>query len=311
MKRPWKNLAAKWKYLTAQEAMRRTPVLTMSRLLSWRTRCLLRRGAIARLPKWDVQMYLPANWRGIEKLIFAFREHYEPELRCLEQVLSPGMTVIDAGACYGIYTLAAGKMVGAKGLVLSFEPASRVFYVLQKNIALNSLTNVLAYPIALTETQGKAQLYHHPNVGCDSLGRDDSFTDCAEEVATESLDDVLRKIHVYHVDIIKMDVQGAEELVLRGARTILNLKRPIVIFEIYPEGTVSLGLTPYGAWELLENLGYEFFVIDGRGALHRKQSPPVGGNVVAIHKHSATASKSTSFVQSKTTGGFPACIAQP
>src|SRR3981081_1239453 len=146
-----KNIESKWKYLTAQEAMRRAPVLTMSRLFSWRARCLLRCAAIARLPRWDVQMFLPANWRGVEKLIFAFREYYEPELDYLKQILSPGMTFVDAGACYGIYTLAASKMVGQQGRVIAFEPASRVFRVLRKNIELNGLTNVLAYPLALTE----------------------------------------------------------------------------------------------------------------------------------------------------------------
>ena len=90
-----KNIESKWKYLTAQEAMRRAPVLTMSRLFSWRARCLLRCAAIARLPRWDVQMFLPANWRGVEKLIFAFREYYEPELDYLKQILSPGMTFVD------------------------------------------------------------------------------------------------------------------------------------------------------------------------------------------------------------------------
>ena len=278
-----KDLESKWEYLMAQEAMRSTPVLTMSRLLSWRARCLLRRAAIAHLRQWGVQMFLPANWRGVEKLIFAFREYYEPELNYLQQILLPGMTFVDAGACYGIYTLAASKMVGRQGRVIAFEPASRAFRVLQKNVAMNGLTNVLAYPLALTETTGKARLYHHPKVGCDSLGRDSSFTETAEEVATESLDNVLQKIQVDRVDVVKMDVQGAEELVLRGAKTILSSKHPIVIFEIYPEGTVPLGLSPYGAWEFLDSLGYKFFVVDRSGVLRREKSPPADRNVVAVY----------------------------
>jgi len=278
-----KNLESKWKYLTAQEAMRRAPMLTMSRLISWRARCLLRCAAIARLPRWDVQMFLPANWRGVEKLIFAFREYYEPELDYLKQILSPGMTFVDAGACYGIYTLAASKMVGQQGRVIAFEPASRVFRVLRKNIELNGLTNVLAYPLALTEKKGTAWLYHHPNVGCDSLGRDPSFTDRAEETATDSLDNMLQKLSVDHLDVLKMDVQGAEELVLLGASRIIQSRRPLIIFEVYPEGANMLGLSGYGAWEFLENLGYEFFTLDQSGALRKATSPPAIGNVVAIY----------------------------
>jgi FkbM family methyltransferase len=278
-----KNLESKWEYLTGHEAMRRAPLLTMSRLFSWRARCLLKCSAIARLPRWDVQMFLPANWRGVEKLIFAFREYYEPELDYLHQLLSPGMTFVDAGACYGIYSLAASKMVGEQGRVIAFEPASRAFRVLRKNIELNGLTNVLAYPLALTENSGTAWLYHHPNVGYDSLGRDHSFTDSAEETPTDSLDNMMQKLSVDQVDVLKMDVQGAEELILRGATRILRSSRPLIIFEIFPEGATPLGLSGYGAWKLLENLGYEFFTFDPSGALRKANSPPLGGNAVAIY----------------------------
>jgi hypothetical protein len=80
-----------------------------------------------------------------------------------------------------------------------------------------------------------------------------------------------------------MDVQGAEELVLRGASNTLTSARPVIIFEIWPEGTALLDLPPYGAWELLESAGYEFFVVR-RGEMYTAKTPPAGGNVVAIHK---------------------------
>lgn len=279
----WKTFQSKCEYLTAQEALHRAPLLTISRLISWRARCALGHAAIARLPRWDVRMVLPPNWRGVEKLIFAFREYYEPELRYLERVLAPGKSFVDAGACYGIYTLAASRIVGKQGRVIAFEPASRAFRVLRKNVELNCLTNVLAYPLALTEKRGKTWLYHHPNVGCDSLGRDHSFAETAEEIATESLDNVLQALSVDKVDVIKMDVQGAEELVLRGATNVLLSNHPVIIFEVFPEGTAPLGLPPYGAWKLLENLGYEFFVVDGNGELKREKLPPVNRNVVAVY----------------------------
>jgi FkbM family methyltransferase len=263
---------------------------------------------IASLPRWDVQMFLPANWRGVEKLIFAFREYYEPELDYLEQVLSQGMTFIDVGACYGIYTLAASKMVGPQGRVIAFEPASRVFRVLRKTIELNALTNVLACPLALTEKKGKAWLYHHANTGCDSLGKDDSFTESAEVIATESLDDVLQENSVDQVDIIKVDVQGAEELVLRGASRMLNSRHPIVIFEVYREGAVPLGLSPDGAWEFLDSLGYEFFVVDRCGALSGRESPPVNRNVMAIHKEASKSFRERATDPVQTSWRFEGCL---
>jgi FkbM family methyltransferase len=278
------ELQRKWKYLKTQEGFQQAPLLTAFRLICWRARCLLHWPTTIRLPEWNMRMFLPAEWRGIGKLIFAFRENYEPELAYLKKILSPGKTFIDVGACYGIYTLAASSMVGEAGRVIAFEPASRAFPVLSRNITLNHLGNIHLFSLALSEERGMARLYHHPNVGCDSLGRDDSFTEEFEEIRTETLDNVLRQVPVDRVDLIKMDVQGAEEQVLRGARNLLVWARPIIIIESWPDGPPLFNLSPNGAWELLHGMGYELFVFEDGGSLVSVQSPPVDRNIVAIHR---------------------------
>jgi FkbM family methyltransferase len=279
-----KRFYARWEYLTAQEAFHQAPVATMSRLISWRARCALRRAAIVRLPSWEVHMFLPPEWRGIGKLIFAFREHYEPELTYLSRMLSSGQTFIDVGANLGIYTLVAGKIVGESGRVIAFEPSIQSFPVLQRNIALNGLNNVVAFPVALSQNTGSANLYHGPNPSLNSLGKDASWKDEAEEIVVELLDNLLQRASIDRVDVIKMDVQGAEELVLHGAKEVLTSMRPIIILEIWPEGPPLLGLSPYGAWELLGSLGYEFFEVGEEGSFSRVKSPPENRNVVAIHR---------------------------
>jgi FkbM family methyltransferase len=279
-----KNLWAiwgKWQYLTVQEAYRRDPVRTVSRLLAWRTRCLLRWPAIASLPRWHVKMFLPAQWRGVAKLIFTFREYYEPELAWLEKALSPGSIFVDAGANIGIYTVAASRIVGDTGRVIAFEPSTQSFPILRRNIALNGLKNVLAFPFALGQTTGQCRLFRGPNPGLNSLGKDPSWEEEVEEIEMEQLDRVLDRTSTSRVDVIKMDVQGAEELVLRGARRIVTSMRPLIIFEIFPEGTAPVGLSPFGAWEFLQSLDYKFFLVQ-RGTLCSITSPPAGGNVVAI-----------------------------
>jgi FkbM family methyltransferase len=281
MRDRFKNLWGKWKYLTVQEAYHQDPVRTVSRLISWRARCLLQQPAIATLRPWNVRMFLPPQWRGVAKLIFAFRERYEPELACLERVLSPGSVFVDVGANIGIYTLVASRIVGDTGRVIAFEPSAQSFPILQRNIALNGFKNVLAFPFALSQISGQARLYRGPNPGLNSLGKDPSWEEDVEEIAIEPLDLVLHQISTDHVDVIKMDVQGAEELVLRGAVKIVATSRPLIIFEVFPEGTAPIGLSPYGAWNLLESLGYKFFVIHCETPCHIT-SPPTGGNVVAI-----------------------------
>src|SRR6266480_962060 len=142
-----RNLEAKWSFLSVQQAFNLAPVRTTLRLASWRIRCLLGKAAIIDLRNWGVRMFLPPNWRGVAKLIYAFRDYYEPELAYLEKLLAPGKVFVDAGANFGIYTAMASKTVGEAGRVISFEPSARAFPVLQQNIVLNDFKNVLAFPM--------------------------------------------------------------------------------------------------------------------------------------------------------------------
>lgn len=284
-----RNFRAKWHFLRAQRAFQLAPLRTSLRLVSWRIRCLLGQAATIDLRRWRVRIFLPPDWRGVGKLIYTLRDFYEPELAYLEKLLSPGQVFVDAGANFGIYTAMASRIVGSAGQVICFEPSSRAFPILQHNIAINRFNNVLAFPIALTDKTGRAQLYHHPAVGSDALSKDSTFDPdaYAQEVETESLDDALGRTAVDQVHVIKMDVQGAEELALRGAREIILSTRPVIMFEFHPQGALSLGLEPHGAWNLLAAFGYDFLNVGQGGTATRLTCPPSTiANIVAIHRSS-------------------------
>jgi FkbM family methyltransferase len=227
-------------------------------------------------------MFLPARWRGIEKLIFVLRENYEAELIFLERALSPGKTFVDVGANLGIYALAASKIVGPSGRVIAFEPSQQTFFLLNGNVAMNNSTNVQIYPAAISDKAGEALLYHGADPGQNSLGRDPALEPEGEQVMTESLDNALSAASVERVDLIKMDVEGAEELVVRGANKVITSHRPTIILEINQEASARLGLSPRGAWDQLQSLGYKFFSVRGN-AVDEAKSLPNLGNVVAIY----------------------------
>jgi FkbM family methyltransferase len=279
---PLKNLGSKWKFLKSQYGFRRAPMLTAIRLVSWLARCSLRRAAIINLRRWDVRMFLQPEWRGFGKYVFALRENYEQELVSLEKFLSSGSVFIDVGANMGIYTLVASRLVGRAGSVIAFEPSVQSFPLLKQNIALNDLTNVLALPVALSHETGRATLYHGPDPVCNSLGKHPSWHSDAEEVSTDSLDNVVKRTSLNRLDLIKIDVEGAEELVLRGALKVLTSMRPVIIFEINPGACAGFGLSPDGAWELLRSLGYNCFVHGHREMTSGLNEPPGYFNVVAI-----------------------------
>jgi len=151
-------------------------------------------------------------------MIYALRGQYEKELLHLDHFISPGMVVVDGGANCGIYTVAAAKLVGPSGLVLSFEPGAAAFEVLRKNVDLNGLANVRTYHAALSDKEGEAVLYHHkegPNSY--SLGATDVAGMAFEEIVTRTLSQVLRKETVRRVGFISWmwkDVKNLSSVVL-------------------------------------------------------------------------------------------------
>lgn len=275
-----------WHFFKTQEGFRRAPLLTIFRSASWYWKCLLRIAAALELPRWNVRMFFPAQWKGFGKFIYAFREYYEPELAYLERILLPGGVFIDVGANFGVYTLVASKLVGTSGRVIAFEPTAQSFAILRQNIALNRFSNVLAFQLALSQTSGKAWLYHARDPVGNSLGKDPLWREEGEEVQIEALDNLLEENGIDRVDGIKIDVEGAEELVLRGATRCLTTQSPIIIFEFNPGCAARLGLSPDGARNFLQSLGYEFVVLGECAKSKDLALRPTYFNIIAIPKQS-------------------------
>lgn len=279
-----------WFFLKTQDAFRRAPALTVLRSILWYCRCLLRIATVVDLPRWDVRMFFPAQRRGFGKFVYTFRHYYEPELAYLERILSPGKVFIDVGANFGVYALVAGKLVGETGRVLAFEPTAQSFATLRENIALNHLSNVRAFQVALAQAPGKGWLHYGWDPVGNWLGQRPSCSkegNEGEEVQTETLDELLAASGIDRVDAMKIDVEGAEELVLRGATGCLTRHSPIVIFEFNPDTAGRLGLLPWGARDLLESLGYEFAVLGKCATSDNPEFRPAYFNIVAIPKQSA------------------------
>jgi FkbM family methyltransferase len=273
-----------WHFLRTQEAFQRAPALTLFRSATWYWRCLLRMATTVELPRWNVRMFFPAQRKGFGKFIFAFREYYEPELAYLEKILSPGKVFVDVGANFGVYTLIASKLVGEAGKVFAFEPTAESFAILQQNIALNQFSNVRGFQVALSNTRGKGWLYHGWDPVGNSLGMDSLGDGKGEAVQIETLDNLFEQNGVERVDAIKIDVEGAEELVLRGAIRSLTQHRPVVIFECNPGCAARLGLAPDGARDFLESLGYEFVVLGDCANCEDPAQRPTYFNIMGIPK---------------------------
>jgi FkbM family methyltransferase len=193
--------------------------------------------------------------------------HFEArELEFVLQVLQPGMTFVDVGANVGLYSVPASKKVQG-GKVFAFEPTPWTYQVLLENIRLNNLKNVCAERFAVGDAEGEAVLKLNVagKEGLNTIGRPaHEFSDIqgSERVPITRLDDFVDRYSIQRVDVLKIDVEGAELLVLRGAQRLL--RRPDAPLIVYESGFLSRGFDYHPveqAW-LLEKHGFHLFVVN-------------------------------------------------
>jgi FkbM family methyltransferase len=177
------------------------------------------------------------------------------ELTFVTRFLQPGMTVLDIGAHHGLYSLLASKRVGPSGRVFSFEPSPRERRALHLHLALNLCRNVTVQGVALgsEETEATLHVVQGSQTGCNSLRPPEVISSTASiRVRVTSLDAWLKLNNIGKVDFIKLDVEGAELEVLKGAERLLdNRPRPVILAEVQDVRTAPWG---YRAKEILNYL---------------------------------------------------------
>lgn len=191
------------------------------------------------------------------------------------KLLKPGMVFMDIGANLGQYTLIAADSVGPEGQVHSFEPNVRMFGELAFNVELNKLSSRCTLnQIAVSDHEGyaKLSLYKPGHEVYGSIGtQQEGVSEVVgyESVRTTTLDSYITKYFIKHVDLLKMDIEGAELPALKGAdKLLIRDDGPIIIIEIADINTAGFG---YKAVELLvhlEKMGYQAYVFDAGGRLH-------------------------------------------
>ncbi len=211
---------------------------------------------------------------------------FEPnEFVFLSTVLRPGMVFVDAGANEGVYSVFAARRVGRAGRVLAFEPSERERNRLLANLRANRVRNVDVRASALGEGAGEATLalagYGHEgqNTIGDVVSNPNVETVAHAPVRVERLDDA----RLDRVDVIKLDVEGSELRVLRGARATLEQHRPILQLELEERALSVQGTTREEVVDFLGRLDYVVYVFDEATAQLREpdEDDDLSGNVVA------------------------------
>ena len=189
-------------------------------------------------------------------------EPYETSL--VIELLRPGDVFVDVGANIGYFTVIAASLVGAGGAVFAFEPAADNFALLRQNLRLNDCEDaVIAVQAALAAGEGSGQLF----LSEDNAGDHQVFAAAPgrrqEVIALHHGSDYLRG-RVQRLDLLKVDVQGAEYAVMAGLLPLLSElpAPPRIILELTPLSLRQAGSSGRQLVELLASLGQPFFIID-------------------------------------------------
>jgi len=178
----------------------------------------------------------------------------------LAKHIQPGMTVVDAGANIGYYTLLFADLVGAKGKVISFEPDPDLFHTAEENVRRNGKAGMVEmHHCALGAERAELHLMRgQMNSGDNRLRRSAADSPRAVAVKVVPLDEV---IGAQRVDWVKIDVQGWECDVLEGMGATLARHRAgmKIYFEFWPRGIEQAGRQPMEVIAILRRAGYAIF----------------------------------------------------
>jgi len=219
---------------------------------------------------WGSELLLHPHY-FLDYQIMAFGE-YEPSVhRLIERIVRPGMVCIDGGANIGSLTLHLASLVGQSGQVFAFEPMPHLASRLRKNIARSSAaSSISVQQCALSRAVGACTLNAapdtHPNQGMASLrNRNNAHLVSKIDVETTTLDKFVDSRALERLDLIKLDVQGAEPWVIEGGIRTLKRFSPDVITEISPTDLESFESSPSQLIRLFNAIGYDCFSFNDRG----------------------------------------------
>lgn len=261
-------------YYKVQKLLKRSdfqqnPLQAMIKRLGWRLHWKINTQPFVIPFAETLKIVIPKTGSGAGIYYQGFSEPTTADL--FIRFLRPKMVVIDIGAHIGEYTLLAAKVVGDSGQVHSFEPQSHLFSFIKQSVELNGFQHVVLDCSAVSDYTGNIefQVFDEPTLS--SIRKQNMHEQSMKIVSVPciSLDNYWTN-KTDKIDLIKVDVEGAEKFVLQGAVNLLALppqQAPTWIFEYAPNSYADFGYQSNEILQLFKQYGYIVFQYCGLGNL--------------------------------------------
>ncbi len=265
---PWRERASMAAIKGARKLFARTPVEKLALTTTIKTK-VFRFGSSAGdevVAKFrGVQLTLPTKDIIITPgLIGGFYEKIE--LDVFERLAAVSKTIIDVGANVGLYCCIAAERAPASSKVVAFEPIPENLRYLRRNLSDNDhAAKVFVEEQAVAQISGEVQIYLLEGSTCrhSASAKNVRNSTTSVKVPAVSLDDyVHQKLPDCLIDLLKVDVEGYEGAVLRGARKTLNEDKPTLFIEFVPENLVNCGFRPDEFLDVIFELYDNVFIVD-------------------------------------------------
>jgi len=201
------------------------------------------------------------------EILIKYKKSFEySSFQLFSTLLERGSIILDVGANSGVYSIFYSRLVGDKGRIYAFEPDTSNYFLLQENLKLNNCNNVRAYNFALSNKESIVEMISYNPADLNLKLQGDSFkymkevsdiTEPLHRTKAYKLDDLDEIKNISKIDFIKIDVEGAELLVLQGSINTIKKHKPVIIFELLGEWTIRFNYRPYEVLFLLNELNYE------------------------------------------------------
>lgn len=204
----------------------------------------------------------------------------------MSELLKPGMTFLDVGANIGLHSVVSASILGKGGKVISIEPQSKVYQQLSENISLNNLENITVYKCALGSKSEKRELYQisSTNDGQATLALStEESPKSVETVEVRPLGEIASEAGVDKIDGVKIDVEGAEFEVLKGASEFFQHHWPsFMLIECIDHHLQRFGSSSQELIEFLTSAGYSVYSLKKGSWSPIEQTKGVQADLLAI-----------------------------
>lgn len=168
--------------------------------------------------------------------------------------------------------------------MIAFEPHPESCQRLKAHVARNRLTNVEVLNQAVGQRPGIAPFALLEQLSDSALLGSDQPSEVSTEVEVTTVDIAVRKLGIRQVDLMKIDVEGAEGAVLRGAHEVLVAHHPLIIVEIDRRREQAFGDSPEAVFQYLHDLGYACYTLHRRRLAPVRDAPVTYENIIALYE---------------------------